>query len=326
MPSKILIVGLRQVGTAVGLAMSRSEDPPTLFGYDLDKAIASAALEAGAFERRVLDPRKTAREAELIIVTLSEGEAPELITDLATELKPGAVMLDLTTQAHTPETMSALSEHGGKIIRGHAVVSADDLLEHDVSQGLRADAYQGGLLGLAVAPDTPEEGIELVLSVADAIGATPFFIDVAELDYVNAAVDSLPSIMGLILLRSLAAAPGWGNIQRLAGRPFADYITLATSDSEGIAERIWTHRTSLLAQLDGLAREIERVEASLHSETSDQLEELMAEAQVAHDEWIQVRLRGRPRSAGDTTLPTRGILGNLFGINPRRPPEDDQAG
>ncbi len=325
MPPQILIVGLGEVGTAIGLAMGRSLDPPTLFGYDRDKAAASAALESGAFERRVLDPRKTAAEVDLVVLAMPQAEASELIDDLLGALKPGAILLDLTPQPHDPQVLSRLGDQAGRIIRGTLVVSAEGLIAPHTPSVADANLFRGGSLGLAIDPETPEDSIELALSVAESLGSTPFFIDPSELEFVMAAVDLLPALLGLMLLRTLSGAPGWGNVERLAGRPFAAYIDHALVQGDKLTESLWSRRTSLLGQLGRLAQEVASFEAAFGAETSEPLESLVDQALEARDDWMQVRHGNRPNSGGDPLPPNPGILGNLFGFRPRRPPDGDQA-
>jgi prephenate dehydrogenase len=325
MPPQILIAGLHETGRAIGLALGQSVDPPTVFGYDRDKEVAASALEAGAFERRVLDPRKTASEVDIIVLAMPPEDAAELIVDLVDALKPGAILLDLTPQAHNRDVLSALADQAGRVIRGTPAVSAERLLDPDAPSTSDADLFRGGSFGLAIAPETPETGIELALTVSEALGTSPFFIDPAELEYVMAAVDLLPALLGLMLLRTLAETPGWDNVQRLAGRPFSAYVDHAILQGRELTEILWTQRTSLLGQLGKLAQEVATLEAALQADTSEQLEGLVEQALDARDDWMQVRLANRPRSGRDSMPSSPGILGNLFGGGSRRPPDGDQA-
>jgi prephenate dehydrogenase len=324
MPPQILIIGLREIGTTIGLALRQLDHPPTLFGYDLDKEAAGAALEVGAYERRVLDPRKTAREVDLVVLALPPDEPDDLFGDLVNALKPGATLLDLTPQAHSPEHASAAQDQPGRVIRGTPVLSTERLLEPDPMLTVDVDLFRGGMLGLAISPETPEAGVALALSIAEALGASPFFIDPAELEYVVTAVDLLPAMLAVMLLRSLSDAPGWVNVQKLAGRPFLDYVDHATLLREQLTDQLWGQRQSLLSQLDRLSQEIGAVQAALGAETSDQLQDLVARGLAARAEWMNTRFSGRMRSDGDTQPPRRGLLSTLFGLGPRRPPRGDR--
>jgi prephenate dehydrogenase len=324
MPPQVLIVGLRQIGTAIGLALRQSSHELTVFGYDSDKSVARAALQAGAYEHRVLDPRKTAHQVDMVVLTLAPDPASDLVEHLVQALRPGAALLDLTPRPHTPRALSALADKRAQVIRGALVVSIDRLLTPQETPPPDAHRYRAGQLGLAIAPETRRESIELALAVGDALGTEPFFIDAAELDYASAAVDTLPALLGLLALRSLSATPGWPNVQRLAGPAFATYAHHAPADGTQLTDHIWSRRVSLLAQLDGLADEVAGLRAALQAESSEQLQTLVAQALRARQEWIETRRYGEARPGASLSLPTRGILGNLFGFGPRRPPGGDQ--
>lgn len=324
MPAKVLIVGLDELGTSLGLALARAPVPPETFGYDQDRQRTKDAHALGAIQRHVLDPRKTAKEVDLVVVCLPPRQSQALLEDLTAALKPNAVLLDLTAKGRLPADVPTPEAHGGSVIQGFPVVRPDRLVS-DAAAEPDPDLLRGGLMGLAISPDTNESAVEQVLEFAEALGAAPFFIDLFEMQYVGAAVDSLPGLLGMILLRSLATEPGWENIQRLAGRPLAASGEHAAVHGADLAKHLWGHRHSLLSQLDGVERQSELVRRALQADSPDELQALLDEALDAREAWLQARRRGLWNRSGDTSPEARprGLFGNLFGMStPRSRPDE----
>lgn len=329
MATEILIIGLQEVGASLGLALAQSELPLDISGYDKDKPTAKRAHEAGAFQRQVLDPRRAARGVDVVIRTATPADATDYLQELAPQLSGDTVMLDMTTPSlEALERAQEASAKGGHIISALPVVRFDALHHAAVDPHLaRPDLFEGGMIGLALPPELPEPSTEVILSLCGAVGATAFFIDPAELEYVSTVVEWLPALLGAGLLRASASTAGWPNIQRLAGRTFAASThKAALHPAEALADHLLSRRTTLMALLATFSEELNWLRQALEAEDRTTLIELLDEGMSARAQWLRARELGDWQSleSPHTPIPHRGILNTLLGFGPRPQPGGDQ--
>lgn len=329
MATEILIIGLQEVGASLGLALAQSELSIEIFGYDKDKPAAKQAHEAGAYQRQVLDPRRTARGVDVVIRTPTPADATDYLQELAPELSAQTVMLDMTMPSlEALQRAQASSTNDGHIISALPVVRFD-ALHHGAVEPVhpRPDLFEGGMIGLALPPELPESSTEVILSLCKALGATTFFIDPAELEYVSTVVEWLPALLGAGLLRASASAAGWANVQRLAGRTFAASTHKASlHPAETLADQLLSRRATMLALLTTFSEEVNWLRQALEAEDRSTLIELLDEGLSARAQWLHAHELGDWQSleSPHAPIPHRGVLGTLFGFGPRPQPETDQ--
>ena len=91
---KTTIIGLGQVGASIGLALSAHTDQVVRIGHDKDLKTAKAAEKAGALDQVVINLHKAVEDADLVILAVPVDEVSDLISQIAADLKEGAVLLD----------------------------------------------------------------------------------------------------------------------------------------------------------------------------------------------------------------------------------------
>lgn len=326
MTTQILIIGMQDVGASLGLALAQSELAMDIFGYDKDKTAAKLAHQADAYQRQVLDPRRTARGVDIVIRTPTPTDDTDYLQELAPELSADAVLLDLTTPSlEDLQRAQAACTKGGHVISALPVVRFDELHHGDVEPDKpRPDLFAGGLIGLALPPDLPESVTEDILSLCNTMGATAFFIDPAELEYVSTVVEWLPALLGAGLLRASASTAGWANVQRLAGRTFAASTHKASvHPPESLADHLLSRRTTLMALLATFSEELNWLREALETEDRSTLIALLDEGLTARAQWLQAHELGdwQTLETPRTPIPRHGVLGSLFGFGSRPRPE-----
>ena len=74
--------------------------------------------------------------------------------------------------------------------------------------------------------------VQAVLSLVEALGAKPYFVDAQEHDSYVAAVSHLPIALSAALVASTAESPSWMEMSRLAATGYRDVSRLASGDPE----------------------------------------------------------------------------------------------
>lgn len=322
MEQDILIVGLGEVGGSIGLALARAGSTGRRTGYDADATAARRARKAGAVERLALSVERGAAEAEVVILAVPPAEVRVYLEAMGPRLKPGAVVID--TSSLKLEAMRWASEYlppERHFVGAVPAVSPAALLIGAPHQGeIRADLFDGGLVAMVVPPRTPEAAMDIALSLAQCLRASPFFLDAAEVDGVAATVEELPALLGAALMHVASQSPGWREARRMAGRMFAS-VTLvgALQPATILRETLSLNRDNILRRLDAVMDELETLRAWIAEGNLEALGQRLAATADACEAWL--RARGQADWAAEEIapleVPRTGMLDRLFGMSGR---------
>ncbi len=322
---EILIIGLDRVGASIGLALGQAELEVTRTGYDENKSLALAARQIHAIDQRASNLARAARSAPLIVLNVMPPLATDYLRDLARQLEPGTVILD--TACPKRRTIAWAHELLGVEVHymGATPIGCPNSLDFDTWSGdetPRADLFQGGLLALVASPRAPMDAVNVAIAFGEALGASPFFLDGAEMDSMAAAVVDLPKLLGLALMTLASEEPNWRDIQKVADRSFAlATLTAAEAQPEVLASELILNQDYVLLRLNSLLEKLRQVRAHLEEGDSEALSRNLGGAVAARQAWLDARQRGdwQEQAVPSTKFSRRGILDFLLNL---RGPED----
>ena len=323
MTLEILFIGLQETGASLAMALAEAKVDAERVGYDRDKQAARASQESGAVGRLVINPYKAARTADVIIITLPPAEADTFLDDVAGQLNPAVAIMDCAP-LRASRFRWAEAELGDKAyyLAAIPVTGVDALFDLQTDyQSARSDLFKDSQLALVIPASTPEQVINIAVNLAQAIGSDPFFLDPAEVEAVTSLLDTLPALMGASLLRLAAAARGWPDIQRIAGRSFASTTHHASQqDARQLGRQLLDNRQSLVAHLEGLIAELSAFKDLMAEEEAEEIQTRLEAALAAHETWLAKRRRAdwRGDEISGSKITGTGVIGNLFGFDPSR--------
>jgi prephenate dehydrogenase len=331
MTVEIFFLGLDQVGASIGMAIAQAEIQQEILrvGYDPDPRLARRAQELEAIDRLVGHPRSAPKSADLVIIDTPVVDIREYLKLLSKTLKPDGVIIDTSHLKAAPMAWAAdiLPEQhhyiGATPVVGPHVL-ASELVDLNAP---RADLFHGGFFAFAVPTSIPEAAVRLASSLAVSVGATPFFVDAAESDGVNAITHDLPSILGAVLMHLAKRSPSWREISRLAGAPFAAGTEVISHPSPDIyAATLALNRDNIMMRIDTLIDELHILRTALADEEGKAIKRYIEDAVVARESWLAEREKGEwdtqdhlsPLDSG-----RGGLLSTLLGIKQRKPRAED---
>ena len=322
MSTTILFVGLDDVSSSIGLALGQAEFDVTRLGFDPDRKVARAAKKAGAIDR-MARPEREVENASIVIVGFLGDQMRDYMELLAPNLTEGTVVVDTSpfksaTAVWVDEVLPESCSYVGLI----PSVSFEALMSPSFREvESSADLFRGGLAGVVLPPNAPEEALNVALNLAQVMGATPFFIDAAEADAAQAAAEWLPVLVGTALFQVASKDPGWRNVQRLAGKGFASATALCGQvPPETLASNVSIGRDFVIAKLEALMERLQILHDYLAEEQGEALLKQFSETNEAHLDWLRARQRRQWDGDGiDSSDITRAkMLGSLVGFDPDR--------
>jgi len=327
MAYEILLIGLDQVGASIGMALNDAEGDVDLVGFDPDRNLSKHAEKVGAVDRLVSHPRKSIASADLVIFSLPIDEVEVYLEHLGEKIKEGAVILD-TAQIKVPffKWAEEYLPEGRSYIGATPIVGPSSLTSGDApSDEPRADLYADGLLAIIAPPNASESAMAVAINLASILKAAPFFIDLHEHDAALTSTEELPALLSAALLQTAGHSTSWKELQRVAGRNFAQATSLCSTLPPNVFEkRLNLNRQKTLDKLDQFIAELQDLRQVLAEEDGQGISDYLNEADHTRRSWIRAREQsdwGGEELRPADRIQTPGVLTNLLGIRRKKPGE-----
>jgi prephenate dehydrogenase len=302
------IVGLGRIGGSLGLAMKKAKVDFEIVGHDKDPGVASRAQKRGAVDRTDWNLHGACEGAGLIILALPLGAIKDTLAALQTSVPPGVVVTDTaTTKVAVMEWAKGLPL-GVHFVGGNPALSPRRASQAHGIDAADADLFQGATYALVASPTAEPQAIQAVASLAEFLGAKPFFVDAAEHDGLTAGVQHLPAVLATILEAATMSSQGWRELAKLAGADYAAMTDLAPQDGRTAREQFLAHRVDLVRWIDTVQGRLSELRDLMQTGDADAIEKLVEGLADERAKWL------RPRSdepAVDRASVSTGI-GRLF--------------
>ncbi len=327
MEGRVTIIGLGCVGTSMGLALRQQGPELEIVGHDISQDNARHAQQAGAVTKTHWNLPASVEKAALVIMALPLPAVRETMELVGKDLEEGCVVTD-TASLKAPAIAWArqyLPAHvhfaPGAPVRGVDAVIGHPLVGPEAG---RADLFKGGIYCITPTADTTPEAIATLEGLARVLEARPYFLEPSEYDGLQAGIADLPALVAAALLRSTVDSPGWSDMRKVAGHPFATATALLASDPHACQQSALLNRENLLRRLDLLIAELRRFRRWLAEDGEVMPDDTYFQAAESRTRWINEKARGdwqdfpqigEVPSAGERA--TQLLLGGLFTRRPR---------
>ncbi len=324
MSVQVTIIGLGQIGASIGLALADHADKIRRVGSDIEPEIAARACRMGAVDRVEHNLNAAVRDADIVLLAIPLDQMEEMIAAIGPELKPGAVLMEVSPAKVVAARWA--TEHLGE---GCSYVGITPVLNPQYLNGrgggldaAREDLFHGGLFGIVQLPGTPNGALQAAVSLANMVGASPFFADLYEMDGLMTAVRLLPQLVSAALVRTVMDQPGWREARKVSGRVFAQATSPAADleSAPALAQAVMANRENLLYALDQLVATLRSLQDDIAQERTRAVGEFLAQACEDVIRWRAERGSGEWQAEAfpnlEETRPV-GILESLLGVGGR---------
>jgi prephenate dehydrogenase len=285
------ILGTGLVGGSLALALKELRTPPRVLGFDLNADSRRGAQQlkttAGirAFDGMVGNLTEAVQGADLVVLATPVRAMELLLRELALLAAPGTLITDTGgtkqqvlswAEAVLPETLP--------------FVGGSPLVFKVESGPLEVDAklFDRSLYCLCPLARTPQNAVEALVKLVEALGAIPHFLDASEHDGLMAAVSTLPQLTAAAVVNSTVGSRIWREAATMAGGAFATAAHLAQADSDVLADVCLTNREALAWQLDQMIEELRGLKDVIVA-GDESLRGQLDRARQRHREWLNGR-------------------------------------
>lgn len=268
----VTVVGLGLMGGS--LAGALRGHCKEVIGVDRDVEAVQEAVRGQFVDRGTLDLAAGVAQAEVTVLATPVRTIMRLLGQIGSWLREGALVMDLgSTKTQILSAMASLPDHV-QPLGGHPMCGK----ETSGIAGADTSLFRERTFILSPLPRTSPEALDLGMSVARAVGATPLVVGAERQDYLVGTLSHLPYLLACSLVSTADATTSADPLvwQIMAGG-FRDTSRVAGSDVTMMLDILMTNRDEILkaarfcaGRLDHLIRLVEEGDESrLVAELSD---------------------------------------------------------
>ena len=281
----IAIVGTGLMGTSLALAIKSSNLKVDIVGTDYDSVARSGAQKSGAFKKVESRLSNAIRGADVVVFATPIQAMREMMESAADDFEEGCVVTDVGS------SKKVVLQWAEEVLPKHvSFVGGHPMAGKELAGPKNADGtmFKGKAYCIVPSVNAERAAVSSVTTIAEAIGAKPFFIGVDEHDSFVAAVSHLPFMMSVALMGTASKSANWDDIAQLASSGFSDLSRLASGDPVMHRDICVTNPEPIVAWMDSYIRELYELRNMLAKEGGpdpDALHEVFEEAMNARARW-----------------------------------------
>ena len=281
----IAIVGTGLIGTSLALAIKSSNLQVEIVGTDYDSTARSGAQKSGAFKKVEARLSSAIRGADVVVFATPIMARREMMESAAHDFQEGCVVTDVGS------SKKAVMQWAEEVLPKHvSFVGGHPMAGKELSgpQHADGDMFRGKAYCIVPSLTAEKAAVSSVTTMAEAIGAKPFFIGVDEHDSFVAAASHLPFMMSIALMGTASKSANWDDIAQLASSGFGDLSRLASGDPVMHRDICLTNPEPIVAWMDSYIRELYDLRNLLAKEGGpdpEAVEKVFTEAMEARARW-----------------------------------------
>ncbi|MCH8298884.1 MAG: prephenate dehydrogenase/arogenate dehydrogenase family protein [Chloroflexi bacterium] len=281
----IAIVGTGLIGTSLALAIKNSNLKVDVVGTDYDSTARAVAKKTGAFKNVEARLANAIRGADLVVFATPIMAMREMMESAANDFEEGCVVTDVASSKRVVMQWAeeVLPKHVS-FVGGHPMAGK----ELSGPENADGDMFKGKAYCIVPSVNAEKAAVSSITTLAESIGAKPFFIGVEEHDSFVAAVSHLPFMMSVALMGCTAKSANWDDIGQLASTGFGDLSRLASGDPVMHRDICVTNPEPIVAWIDSYIRELYDLRNMLADENGpdpEAVEKVFVEAMEARARW-----------------------------------------
>jgi prephenate dehydrogenase len=280
--SRVTIIGTGLIGASLGLALREVSPGVRITGFEPGADAQRTAARLKAVDTFAPSVPHAVREADLVVVATPVRSIEMVFRQMRDDLPPGVLVTDTaSTKAQVQQWADDLLPSGVSFVGGHPMTGRLTAGSGDPVGTL----FQQTVYCVVPSPRAESSLVQRFVSLAEAIGSVPYFVDASEHDGLVAGISHLPYLVSAMLMRSVSEDGGWREMRTLAAGGFATATQLASGNPTMYTDICLTNREPLLRQLDQYIERLRSLRQRIDQGDETILDEFN-EAAAARQMWL----------------------------------------
>ena len=303
MAYRVAMIGLDTLSVSMALALKAKSEEIQCLGWDADLEICKEVDKSEAFRSIPKKRKDVYRNADLIILNVAPEELQDTLREMKDSAPSEAVFVNVSRLHVLPDQW--VKEIMGSDTQFVSLLPALDPTAELTLDAANADLLLGGASLISMPAWTDPAVVDVAVDLTVLLGSMPIFADAYEVDGLIAANLLLPEMTSAALMLAVSGQPSWRDGKMLAGC----VLNQATAALEratplAVAQSVHANRDNAARVLNDLIEKLQRAKRALDAEDSQALEEQIAQAAKAREEWLKQRQQPVGRKNVTSSIPT----------------------
>ena len=299
--AKLAIIGTGLIGTSLALALRKANlRDVEIVGTDSDGSARRGAEKSKGFHKVENRLMSAVRDAEIVVLATPIMAMRELMEVIGPELPEGCLVTDVGSSKRLVLDWAEqyLPKHVN-FVGGHPMAGKETAGPENAD----ADLFRNKAYCVVPSPSVGQKAVSEITTLAEAVGARPFFIGVDEHDSFVAAASHLPFMLSTALIGCTSKSANWEDIAQLTASGFNDISRLASGDPIMHRDICVTNPEPIVSWIDAFIRELYEMRKTLVAEDGpdvDAVQEIFEDASTARAKLMAGLVNSRAREAASS--------------------------
>jgi prephenate dehydrogenase len=281
---QVAIIGVGLIGGSLGMILRRKALADHVVGIGRRVENLKAAVELGAIDRYVADPKEGVRGADLVILATPVDTYERHLKEWAHCLAPGAIVSDVGSVKGTlVEKSEATMPAGVHFVGVHPIAGKE---KTGVAAG-SDQLFKGTRCILTPTKRTNPQALERVKQLWEETGSTLLTMDPHVHDQILGAVSHLPHVAAFALMNALAdlrdhQVPSL-DLAGHSGGGLRDTTRIAASSPEMWRDIFLWNRDNVVSFIDGYERALEELKELIKAGDAAGIEKALERAKAERE-------------------------------------------
>jgi len=306
--ARCAVLGTGLIGGSVAGALRQREPGCTIVGFDRPNVLEQAE-KRGLIDEKAASMGAAVDGADLVVLAFPPAKIVSAMEPLAPHLSTGAVVTDVASvkQAIVDQARDTLPDRV-TFVGGHPMAGAE-------TAGVNAAdpiLFENAAYVLTPTDDTPQDKVDAMQAMVEAVGATPVVLSPQVHDRIVARVSHLPQLLAVVLMQH--AAESDNDALALAAGGFRDLTRIAESPFDLWRDILVGNQSSILDALSDFKRRLQAMQRQVAMGDMEALQEDFDAAKEARAR-LPEEASGLMRSVYDCTVRVPDEAGALHAIS-----------
>jgi len=283
--AQVAIIGVGLIGGSLGMILRRKGLAERVIGVGRRVENLKTAIEVGAIDRYVIDPKDGVKEADLVVLATPVDTYGRHLTAWASCLKPGAIVTDVgSVKGRVVERAEDAMPGGVYFIGAHPIAGKE---KTGVAAG-SDQLFAGARCIVTPTKNTDRRALDQVKRMWQATGSVVLEMDPHVHDKILGAVSHLPHVAAFALINALIDIREDVPLLDLAGHSgggLRDTTRIAASSPEMWRDIFLWNRDNLVAFVEAYERSLRRLKQLIEAGDAAGIEKELVQAKQEREKF-----------------------------------------